>query len=134
LLSWNCRRCPIKRQLLIVCLLLGSASVTFAEKPPIPVVVADPRVQAVAVAQKQVLPGLKRAGKSIVEIPWQLGQCLRLPLGVVEVVACPLPEVTFKEGVKDLGAGILAPFKFCIAVCEMPYEVYCGLADAITLK
>jgi hypothetical protein len=118
----------------MVCLFLGSASGAVAEKPPIPVVVPDPRVQAVAVAQKQFLPGLKRAGKSIVEIPKQLGQCLRLPLGLVEVVACPLPDVTFKEGVKDLGAGILAPFKFCIAVCEMPYEVYCGLGDAVTLK
>jgi len=118
----------------MVCLFLSSASVLFAEKPPIPVVIPDPRVQAVAAAEKQFLPGLKRAGKSIVEIPRQLGQCLRLPLGLVEVVACPLPDVTFKEGVKDLGVGILAPFKFCMAVCEMPYEVYCGLGDVITLK
>lgn len=87
-----------------------------------------------AVAQKQFLPGLKRAGKSIVEIPWQLGQCLRLPLGVVEVVASPLPEVEFKEGLKDLGAGVVAPFKLCIAIFEMPYEVFCGLGDAVTLK
>jgi hypothetical protein len=135
LLNWNCRRCRIKIRLLIFCLVLGSASLALAEKkPPIPVVIPDPRVQAVVAAEKQFLPGLKRAGKSIVEIPRQLGQCLRLPLGLVEVVACPLPDVTFKEGVKDLGVGILAPFKFCMAVCEMPYEVYCGLGDVITLK
>jgi len=134
LLNWNSRRCRIKIRLLIACLFLGMASGALAEKPPIPVVIPDPRVQAVVAAEKQFLPGLKRAGKSIVEIPRQLGQCLRLPLGLVEVVACPLPDITFKEGVKDLGAGILAPFKFCMAVCEMPYEVYCGLGDAITLK
>ena len=114
-------------------LLLGLASSCLA-KGKGPVIVADPRIQAVAMAEKQVLPGLKRAGHSIVEIPRQLGQCLRLPLGIVEVIACPLPDVTFKEGIKDLGAGVLAPFKLCIAVFEMPYEVFCGLGDAITLK
>lgn len=118
--------------MLLLVLLISATGRCLAEGPV--VVVPDPRVQAVAMAEKQFLPGLKRAGKSIVEIPRQLGQCLRLPLGLVEVVACPLPDVTFKEGVKDLGAGILAPFKFCIAVFEMPYEVYCGLGDAITLK
>lgn len=132
MLNWNSQRSPINIRMLLFLLLVGTAGRCLAEGPG--VIVPDPRVQAVAVAQKQFLPGLKRAGKSIVEIPWQLGQCLRLPLGLVEVVACPLPDVTFKEGVKDLGAGVLAPFKFCISVFEMPYEVYCGLGDAITLK
>ena len=119
-------------QKLIVCaLLLGCAQFCFAEGP---IVIPDPRVQAVAVAQKQFLPGLKRAGSSILEVPWQLGQCLRLPLGLVEVVASPLPGVEFKEGLKDLGVGVVAPFKFCIAAFEMPYEVFCGFGDAVTLK
>ncbi len=119
-------------QKLIMCgLLMGCAQLCCAEGP---IVIPDPRVQAVAVAQKQFLPGLKRAGGSILEIPWQLGQCLRLPLGLVEVVASPLPGVEFKEGLKDLGVGVVAPFKFCIAVFEMPYEVFCGLGDAVTFK
>jgi hypothetical protein len=116
---------------LLVSLCLGFTQLHAADGP---IVIADPRVQAVAVAQKQFLPGLKRAGGSILEIPWQLGQCLRLPLGLVEVVASPLPGVEFKEGLKDLGVGVVAPFKFCIAVFEMPYEVFCGLGDAVTLK
>lgn len=112
-------------------LLIGITQICFAEGP---VIVPDPRVQAVAVAQKHLLPGLKRAGKSIIEIPRQVGQCFRLPLGLAEVIFCPLPDVEFKEGLDDLGAGVLAPFRFCRAVCEMPYEVYCGLSDAVTLK
>lgn len=116
---------------LLACLCLGLSQLYAADGP---VVVADPRLQAVAVAQKQFLPGLKRAGSAIVEIPWQVGQCLRLPLGVTEVLFSPLPEVEFKEGLKDLGAGVVAPFKLCIAVFEMPYEVFCGLGDAVTLK
>ncbi|MEI7947871.1 MAG: hypothetical protein WCJ02_14310 [bacterium] len=114
-----------------VFLLLGFTQICFAEGP---VIIPDPRVQAVAVAQKHLLPGLKRAGKSIVEIPWQVGQCFRLPLGLAEVIFSPLPDVEFKEGLDDLGAGVLAPFRFCKAVFEMPYEVYCGLSDAVTLK
>ena len=112
-------------------ILIGLTQICFADGR---VIVPDPRVQAVAVAQKHLFPGLKRAGNSIIEIPWQLGQCFRLPLGLVEVVCSPLPEVEFKEGLHDLGAGVLAPFKFCIAVFEMPYEVYCGLGDTVTLK
>ena len=119
-------------RMLIMCgLIMGCAHLCLAEGP---IVIPDPRVQAVAVAQKQFLPGLKRAGSSILEVPWQLGQCLRLPLGLVEVVASPLPGVEFKEGLKDFGVGVVAPFKFCIAVFEMPYEVFCGLGDAVTLK
>lgn len=119
-------------RVLIVCaLLMGLTQRCFAKGP---VVIPDPRVQAVAAAQGQVLPGLKRAGRSIVEIPRQLGQCLRLPLGLVEVVLSPLPEVEFREGLRDLGAGVVAPFKLCMAVFEMPYEVFCGIGDAITLK
>lgn len=115
---------------IIVSVLMGLTQLSFAEGP---VVIPDPRVQVVVAAQKHLLPGLKRAGNSIIEIPWQLGQCFRLPLGLVEVVFSPLPDVEFKEGLHDLGAGVLAPFKLCVAVCEMPYEVYRGLSDAVTL-
>ncbi|MEI6423277.1 MAG: hypothetical protein WCP55_13730 [Lentisphaerota bacterium] len=116
---------------MIASILMGLTQLCFAEGP---VVIPDPRVQVAAAAQKQLLPGLKRAGNSIIEIPRQLGQCFRLPLGLLEVLLSPLPDIEFKEGVGDLGSGILAPFKFCIAVCEMPYEVYRGLGDVVKLK
>jgi len=58
---------------------------------------------------------------------------ISLPLRLAEVIFCPLPDVEFKEGLDDLGTGVLAPFRFCKAVFEMPYEVYCGLSDAVTL-
>ncbi len=88
-------------------------------------------VQA-AVAARGCVPGLVRAGKGIAEIPWQAGQCLRLPLGLVEMVFSPLPGVTFSEGLKDTGKGVVAPFKLCMATLEMPREVFCGLGDAVT--
>lgn len=88
-------------------------------------------LQAAALA-KGSLPGLLRAGKGIVEVPWQAGQCLRLPLGLVELVFSPLPGVGFMDGLEDTGKGLLAPFKFGLAVFELPVEVVGGLGDAVT--
>jgi hypothetical protein len=92
---------------------------------------ADPvTVAQTAVAAKKSAPGLTRAGKGIAEVPLQCAQCLRLPLGLVQMVFSPLPEVTFKDGLKNTGRGLVAPFNLCIAVLEMPYEVVCGLGEA----
>ena len=85
-----------------------------------------------AVAAKGSLPGLVRAGKGLVEIPRQVAQCLRLPLGLVEMVFSPLPEVEFYDGLKNTGKGLVAPFKLCVATLELPSEVFGGLGDAVT--
>ncbi len=84
-----------------------------------------------AVAAKGSLPGLVRAGKGVAEIPWQAGQCLRLPLGLVEVLLSPLPGIAFSDGLENTGRGVVAPFKLCVAVLEMPVEVFGGLGDAV---
>lgn len=93
-------------------------------------IIPDPTVQAAHVVQERT-QGLVRAGKGVTEVPWQLGQCLRLPLGLAEVLFSPLPGVEFKTGLEDLGVGVLAPFKFGVALFEMPREVYCGFADTL---
>ena len=84
------------------------------------------------IAAKESVPGMVRAGRGLVEVPRQLAQCFRLPLGLVEMIFSPLPEVDFMEGLRDTGKGVIAPFKFCMATLEMPYEVYSGLSDAAT--
>ncbi len=86
-------------------------------------------VETAALA-KESAPGVMRAGKGIAEVPWQAGQCLRLPLGLVQIVLSPLPGVGLVEGLKNTGIGAVAPFKLCIAILEMPYEVMAGLGDA----
>ena len=87
-------------------------------------------VQA-AVAAKGCLPGLLRAGKGVVDVPYQAGQCLRLPLGLVEMAFSPLPGVAFSDGLKDAGKGVVAPFKLCLATLEMPVKVFGGLGDSV---
>ncbi len=111
-----------RRKILLVCVLC-SAAMKLAAADPVTAI-------QTAVAVKESAPGLTRAGKGIADVPRQTAQCLRLPLGLVQMVFCPLPEVTFKDGLKNTGRGIVAPFKLCIAVLEMPYEIICGIGEA----
>ena len=97
----------------------------------LPLVAVDPGTAVkTAVAAKEGVPGLVRAGKGIAEVPWQAAQCFRLPMGLVEMIFSPLPEVEFYEGLKNTGKGLVAPFKLGLAVLEMPYEVCGGVGDA----
>lgn len=101
--------------------------------PVLRLAAADPgtALEAAALA-KQTTPGLVRAGRGIAEVPRQAAQCFRLPLGLVEMLFSPLPDVTFMEGLRDTGKGLVAPFKLCIATLEMPYEVVGGIGDALS--
>jgi len=85
-----------------------------------------------AIAANESISGMARAGRGLIEVPRQLAQCFRLPLGLAELLFSPLPDVDFKQGLKDTGKGVIAPFKLCIATLEMPYEVYSGLDAAAT--
>jgi hypothetical protein len=85
-----------------------------------------------ATAVKGSTPGLMRAGRGLAEVPRQAAQCFRLPLGLTQMLFSPFPEVTFSEGLRNTGRGVVAPFRFCIAVLEMPYEVVGGLGDAVS--
>ena len=93
---------------------------------------SDP-VATVLVAEvaKEGSSGIVRAGKGIAEVPLQVGECLRLPMGIVEMVLSPLPGITFKSGLEDTGQGILAPFRLCRAILKMPVEVVGGLGEAV---
>ncbi len=97
----------------------------------LPLGAADPATAVkTAVMAKEGVPGLVRAGRGIVEVPWQAAQCFRLPLGLVEMLFAPLPGVEFSDGLVDTGKGVVAPFKLCIAALELPYEVFGGVGDA----
>ena len=98
----------------------------------LPLDATDPTtaLQTAAIA-KESSPGLVRAGKAIAEVPWQAAQCLRLPLGLVQMVFSPLPDVDFMDGLKNTGKGVVAPFKLGIATLEMPYEVVGGIGEAL---
>lgn len=93
---------------------------------------ADPgtALEAAALA-KGSAPGLMRAAKGVVEVPKQVAECLRLPLGLVETVLSPFPGIELREGLKNTGTGLIAPFKLCAATLALPYEVVGGLGDSV---
>ena len=93
---------------------------------------SDPVSTVLAVeAAKKGSSGIVRAGKGIAEVPYQVGECIRLPMGIVEMVLSPLPGITFKDGLEDTGQGILAPFRLCRAILKMPVEVVGGFGEAV---
>jgi hypothetical protein len=99
----------------------------------LPLWATDPgtAIEAAALA-KGSLPGLVRSLKGIYDVPCQAVQCLKLPLGLSEMVLSPFPGIGFMEGVDDTVKGVVAPFKFCKAVIDLPGEFFGGLGDAIT--
>ena len=132
------RAAPAARQSLALRATARKASVVvlcwgclFAEAWPLEAMDPGTAVKTAVVA-KEGVPGLVRAGKGLAEIPWQAAQCLRLPLGLAEMVFSPLPGVDFFDGLEDTGKGLVAPFKLCMATLEMPYEVFGGLGQAVT--
>lgn len=103
----------------------------FSHAAPALLASVDPEtaLQAAALA-KEGAPGLVRAGKGIVEVPKQAAGCFRLPLGLMQLILSPLPDVDFMDGLKNTGKGLVAPFKLCVAVLEMPSELVGGIGDA----
>lgn len=102
-----------------------------AHEAPARLAPVDPEtaLQAAALAREGA-PGIVRAGKGIAEVPKQAAGCFRLPLGLMQMLLSPFPEVDFMDGLKNTGKGLVAPFKLCIAVLEMPGEIVGGIGDA----
>jgi len=100
-----------------------TAGILFAALPA-----AADAAAAAAVAQAAPLarPALKKTvalARGIVAIPQQAANLLCLPWGVVECVCSPLPGVEFMPGLRHIGQGLLAPFRFVDAVVSLPVKV-----------
>lgn len=91
---------------------------------------ADPATVEAAVGAADAAPGMLKALRSVARIPLDTAKVMRLPLGVVEVALCPLPGLTARQGLTDIGKGIVAPIELTITVLEVPYHVLGGLEQA----
>jgi hypothetical protein len=72
--------------------------------------------------------------QEVTDVPRTAVNVLRLPLGLVECVFSPLPEVEFMSGLRHIGQGIVAPFKFVEAVVSLPFDAVkaaTGIAAAV---
>ena len=72
--------------------------------------------------------------KDVSAIPISLGNMFRLPLGVVEVVASPLPGVTILDGLTNIGKGLKAPFDLVINTLALPGRITGSIADLAKLS
>lgn len=79
---------------------------------------------AVAAASEAVPVVKEGAGflEDVAAVPMAAGQILYLPMGMLECVFFPLPGVSFGSGLEHIGTGIIAPFKFVLAVVSLPYH------------
>ncbi len=81
-----------------------------------------------AVGMTPVVPLAAGLGKDLATIPLSVAEVVRLPMGLVECVLSPLPGISFRSGLQDMGAGIVAPFKLVMAVLRLPYDLTCTLS------
>ena len=89
---------------------------------------------AAAMATKGSIPGVGETMTFVQEVaavPKHAGEILYLPLGVVECVFCPLPEVEFKSGLGHIGTGLLAPFRLVEAVVTLPYDAVTAVIGTV---
>jgi hypothetical protein len=79
----------------------------------------------VAPAVTAALPAVRETltfAQEVAAVPMAAAAVLCLPLGAVECVLSPLPEITFMSGLRHIGRGVVAPFKFVEAVVTLPYD------------
>ncbi|MEN9360335.1 MAG: hypothetical protein RL095_1870 [Verrucomicrobiota bacterium] len=56
----------------------------------------------------------------VAAIPLDLADIVKLPLGLVECVFSPLPNVELESGLGHLGTGVKAPFHLLIDLLSLP--------------
>ncbi len=79
-------------------------------------------MKSVRQAHKTVEPALGTAS-AVAEVPFAAAEVLKLPLGVIQTALFPLPGISLSSGLRNLGAGLTAPFKFAGTVLKLPFEV-----------
>jgi hypothetical protein len=51
------------------------------------------------------------------------GRTLYLPLGAGQVLLSPLPGITIKGGLINMGKGLLAPFQAAVGLLKLPFAL-----------
>ena len=103
------------RKSLLAGLLILVLAEAVSAVPPAPAVATV--AQGVPVVQEGV-----SFVKEAAAIPVSAAQILYLPLGLMECVFSPLPNVSFGSGLDHIGTGIVAPFKLVQSVVTLPYD------------
>jgi len=105
-----------RNRVLLGLLLLGLAARAGAAVPAAP---AAPAATAASIPVLQETVGLAEKAAAI---PVTAAEILCLPWGLLECLLCPLPNVSFSDGLEHIGTGVVAPFKLVKEVVSLPYE------------
>lgn len=117
--------------LLIVCL---CAFFYFYPQPetkafdPVTIAMLTPvAIQGAKVVMPYILPALQKMGATMLKAGVNLFGIFRLPLGLLQTLFLFPFGDNFSSGLKNMGKGIIAPFKFAFYVIMIPVSPF-GLA------
>ncbi|MDX9979070.1 MAG: hypothetical protein RBU25_03385 [Lentisphaeria bacterium] len=82
-----------------------------------------PEVVAGAAAAQAAPRVLSATAKELGTIPSAVGQTLSVPLGLAEIVLCPLPGPTLGHGLKNTVHGLMGPVKLVGTCVKLPFTM-----------
>ena len=74
-------------------------------------------------ASPHVISGMRSSGGQLLEVAKDIGNILRLPWGAVQATA-GAPFGLFSNGLGNIGAGCVAPFKLVVDVLLLPLAFF----------
>ena len=82
-------------------------------------------------ASVHAIPASLKLARDIAEVPLAVGKILQFPLGLLELIFSPLPDLTVKRGLSHMAKGIVGPFDFARAVLRLPMSTVQALDHAV---
>ena len=82
-------------------------------------------------ASVHAVPAAIQLARDVASVPAAVGKTLRLPLGLLEVLFSPLPELSAKRGLSHVAAGLVGPFDFARAILRLPLSAVNAVDHAV---
>jgi len=117
----------VKKLLLIT--ILFAVNVCFTHRvqaePVTMVILAPLALEGAKIASPHVITAMQNGGQQLVEIGKDLGNILRLPLGILQATL-GAPVGLLGEGVDNIIIGMFAPFQLVGDVLILPFSFFRG--------
>ncbi len=117
-----------RRNLLILILVAGLfmpfGAVEVRAMDPVTIAILAPiAIKAAEVMMPYVIQGLKNAGVHLLKMGLDLASILKLPLGLIQSTL-GYPLGLFRDGLKNIIDGVLAPFQFTWHTLTFPLAIF----------
>ena len=92
---------------------------------PVTIAVLAPiAIQVAKTMMPYILKGMVNMGRMGLKAGKQLVSILRLPLGLIQVIFLFPFGRNFSSGLRNIGHGFIAPFKFAFYVVLLPFSIF----------